>query len=218
MRRKDSALSTILKIGIFVQLNHHSMSRSYPNDPKAWKTLDSHYIFQKAPWLVLRQDRVQLPTGAIIDEFYVSEYPSWVNVVAVTADDAVVLIRQFRYAIGKVYFELPAGVVDKGETPLQAAQRELLEETGYGGGEWELLMQLCANPAIQTNITYSFLARGVTLKQAQTLEHTEEIAVHILSHQEVERILEEGEMIQSLHAAPLLKYLLQRCRRTHSLR
>ncbi|MDW8019808.1 MAG: NUDIX hydrolase [Chloroherpetonaceae bacterium] len=208
-----------LKNRYLCKTNISSMSRTYPNDPKAWKTLESQYIFQKAPWLVLRQDKVQLPTGAIIDEFYVSEYPAWVNVVGITTDDEVVLIRQFRYAIGKVYFELPAGVVDKGETPLQAAQREMLEETGYGGGEWELLMQLCANPAIQTNITYSFLARGLRKQSTQSLEHTEEIAVHILSHQEVERILEEGEMIQSLHAAPLLKYLLHRCRhQTHHLR
>lgn len=183
------------------------MPRIYPNDPKAWKTLESRYIFQKSPWLMLRQDKVELPSGTVIEEFYVSEYPSWVNVIGVTKEGKLVLIRQFRYAIGKVYFEIPAGVVDEGESPLEAAQRELLEETGYGGGEWQPWMQLCANPSIQTNITHTFLALGVEQLQAQNLEHTEEIVVHLLSPSEVETVLKDGDVIQALHAAPLWKYL-----------
>ncbi len=183
------------------------MPRIYPNDPKAWKTLESRYIFQKSPWLMLRQDKVELPSGAVIEEFYVSEYPTWVNVIGVTKEGNLVLIRQFRYAIGKVYFEIPAGVVDEGESPLEAAQRELLEETGYGGGEWQPWMQLCANPSIQTNMTHTFLALGVEPLQAQNLEHTEEIVVHLLSPSEVETALQDGDVIQALHAAPLWKYL-----------
>jgi 8-oxo-dGTP pyrophosphatase MutT (NUDIX family) len=186
------------------------MPRTYPNDPKAWKTLESKYLFRKSPWLTMRQDKVELPSGAVIDEFYVYEYPSWVNVVAVTKEEKLVLIRQFRYAVRKVYFEIPAGVVDEGEQPLAAAQRELLEETGYGGGEWQPWMQLCANPSIQTNLTYTFLALGVEPMQKQNLERTEEIVVHLLSPSEVEAILNDGELIQALHAAPLWKYLFWR--------
>lgn len=183
------------------------MPRTYPNDPKAWKTLESKYIFQKSPWLVMRQDKVELPSGAVIEEFYVSEYPAWVNVIGITKEGKLVLIRQFRYAIGSVYFEIPAGVVDAGESPLEAARRELLEETGYGGGEWRHWMSLCANPSIQTNVTHTYLALGVERVQEQNLEHTEDIVVHLLSPSEVEAALSEGDVIQALHAAPLWKYL-----------
>jgi hypothetical protein len=184
------------------------MPISLPSDPKAWKTLDSKYLFQK-PWLTMRQDRVELPNGSTIDEFYVWEYPAWVNVIPVTASGELVLIRQFRYGIKEVYYELCAGVVDAGEEPLDAAKRELLEETGYGGGEWSHFMQLCANPAIQTNLTHTFIAKGVELKQPQALEKTEEITVHLLPPKEVLNVIQAGEIVQALHAAPLLKFLLQ---------
>ena len=74
-----------------------------------------------------------------------------------TADDRVVLIRQYRHGIGAVHFEIPAGTTDPEDTALEsAARRELLEETGYGGGTWSLLMTLSANPALQNNLTYTF--------------------------------------------------------------
>jgi hypothetical protein len=76
--------------------------------PKAWQVLGTEYLFRRS-WLVLRRDRVQVPTGAVIDEYFVWEYPPWVNVVAVTADDHLVLVRQYRHGLGAVHYELPAG-------------------------------------------------------------------------------------------------------------
>jgi NUDIX domain. len=107
-----------------------------------------------------------------------------------------------------VYFEIPAGVCEDGEDLLKAAQRELLEETGYGGGEWSLFMTLCANPAIQANRTYTFLARGVEKQSHQQLDSTEEITVHLKTPAEVKDLIVQGEIIQALHTAPLLKFLL----------
>jgi 8-oxo-dGDP phosphatase len=182
------------------------MPKSLPDDPKAWKTLASKYLFQK-PWLTMRQDRVELPNGGVIDEFFIWEYPAWVNVIPVTDTGEIVLIRQFRYGVKDVYYELCAGVVDSGEELLVAAKRELLEETGYGGGSWTPFMQLCANPAIQNNITHTFLATGVSAKQAQALETTEEITVHLVSPKDVLKLIDDGEIMQALHAAPLMKYL-----------
>lgn len=180
----------------------------FPDDPKPWKTLSSKYLFNR-PWLTMREDHVELPNGGAVKDFYVWEYPPWVNVIAITKDKKVVLIRQYRYAIGKVYYEIAAGVHDKPEESLlDAAKRELLEETGYCGGNWQEWMQLCANPAIQANITHTFLATDVELCQKQELESTEEISVHLVSMDELRQIIFEGEMVQSLHSAPLLKYLL----------
>jgi 8-oxo-dGDP phosphatase len=184
------------------------MAHTFPDDPKPFKVLESTYIFERPPWLVIREERLQLPAGGIIDQFYVFDYPAWVNVIALTEASDIVMIRQYRHGIGKVYYEIPAGVSDAGETTLQAAQRELLEETGFGGGEWQEWMQLCANPAIQSNLTYTFLARGVKQIAEQRLESTEDIKVHLMPVAEVKALILQDEIIQALHAAPLLKFLL----------
>ncbi len=183
------------------------MPISFESDPKPYKVLDSKYLFRR-PWLTIREERLELQSGGIIEQFYVFEYPRWVNVIAITKENEVVLIRQYRHAIGEVYYEIPAGVCEDGEDLLEAARRELLEETGYGGGEWTHFMTLCANPAIQNNRTYTFLARGVEKKANQKLELTEEITVHLKSKEEVKNLIYQGEIIQALHAAPLLKFLL----------
>ena len=146
--------------------------------------------------------------GGYIPDYYILEYPDWVNVVAVTTTGQLVLIRQYRHGVGGVHYELCAGCVDPGESPLEAAQRELLEETGYGGGAWQRQLTLSANPSTHANRNYSFVALGVEKVQEQDLEPTEEIAVWVVSPAEAVAILDTGQMVQSLHAAPLLRYLL----------
>ncbi|WP_128545027.1 NUDIX hydrolase [Larkinella soli] len=180
---------------------------SHTNDPQPWQVLNSEYLHRK-PWFTVRMEKVRLPGGGAIDEYHIFEYPDWLNVVAVTDDGQLVLIRQYRHAVGGVHYELCAGVIDPGEEPLEAAKRELLEETGFGGGEWSELMTLSANPGTHTNRTFSYLATGVRPQQAQDLESTEEITVHIVSPERALEIVEQGEMFQALHLAPLLKYLL----------
>ncbi|GAB4036032.1 NUDIX hydrolase [Spirosoma gilvum] len=176
------------------------------NDPRPWQVENSEYIHQ-LPWFTVRKDAIRMENGGSIPNYFIFEYPDWINVVAVTTEGQLVLIRQYRHGIGDVHYELCAGVVDPGEEPLVAAQRELLEETGFGGGTWQHLMTLSANPGTHANLTHSFLATGVELKQAQHLEKTEEITVHIVSRERAQEIIDSGEMMQSLHLAPLLKYL-----------
>jgi 8-oxo-dGTP pyrophosphatase MutT (NUDIX family) len=183
------------------------MPPDYPDDPRPWEVLASTYLHRK-PWLTLRQDRVRLPGGGVIEEYFVNEYSPWTNVVAVTGEGKIVLVRQYRYGLAAVHFELPGGVVDSGEEPIAAARRELLEETGFGGGRWEPFLTLSANPALQTNLTHSFLATGVELLRPPEAHPTEELTIHVVPVDEVRRIVLGGEVVQALHAAPLLKYLL----------
>ncbi|MBO7305995.1 MAG: NUDIX hydrolase, partial [Bacteroidales bacterium] len=116
----------------------------------SWKILSSEYLF-KRPWLTARKDVVQLPDGRVNNEFYVLEYPDWVNVIAITKEDKMVMIRQYRHGLRRTSFELVAGVIEDGENPMDAAKRELLEESGYAGGQWQEFMQLCANPSTTNN-------------------------------------------------------------------
>jgi 8-oxo-dGTP pyrophosphatase MutT (NUDIX family) len=177
------------------------------SEPGSWSTLASEYLYRK-PWFTMRQDRVRLPNGRVIDEYWVWEFPPWCNVIAITREERFILIKQYRHGIGGVHYEIPAGVHDHpDESLLEAAQRELLEETGFGGGSWKPWMELSANPALQNNISYTFLAEGVEKRGEQRLDATEEITVHLVTREELRIILLEGGMIQALHAAPLMKYL-----------
>lgn len=170
-----------------------------------WKLLDSKYII-KRPWLTARCDTVQLPNGTIHPEFYILEYPTWINVIAITKEGKFVMVEQYRHGLQDVFTELVAGVAEDGESPLEAARRELLEETGYGNGNWELFSVLSQNPSATTNLTYSFLATDVELISEQHLDETEDIAVRLLTEEEVRQLLLSDEMKQSLMAAPLWKY------------
>lgn len=173
-----------------------------------WKTLNSEYLIRR-PWLTARRDTVQLPTGVINDEYYVLEYPDWVNVIAITQDGQMVLIRQYRHGLGQTSFEIVAGVMEPGEEPEVAARRELQEETGYAGGEWQKLMTISQNTSTCTNLTYCYLAIGVESISGQHLDETEDIEVYRFAKEEVRAMLERGDIKQSLMAAPLWRYFAE---------
>jgi ADP-ribose pyrophosphatase len=201
--------SSCLAGGIAI-LNTARVPLKLPDDPLPWESLDKEYLFRRPPWLVLRHQRFRLPSGREIADYWISEFPPWVNVVAVTRDDRFVFVRQYRPGIGAVHYELPAGLVEEGEDLEAAARRELLEETGFGGGQWSVLTRLSANPALQDNMTTTFLAEGVELACQPAPELTEDLRVHLVKVSDAVGLIDSGDMIQSLHAAPLLRHLLDR--------
>ena len=172
---------------------------------KKWATLESRYIIQR-PWLTASVDKVQLPDGRINPEHYVLEYPAWVNVIAVTKDGQMVMVRQYRHGFDEVLVELCAGVVEDGEAPIEAAKRELLEETGYAGGEWREVMTIGQNPSICDNLTHCFVAEGVEKVSGQHLDASEDIEVLLMSKTEVLDMLINDQQKQALMAAPLWRY------------
>lgn len=180
------------------------------NEEKKWTILSSEYIIRR-PWLTARRDVARLPDGRINHEYYVLEYPDWVNIIAITEDGEFVLERQYRHGLGNTCFELPCGVIEDGETPLEAAKRELLEETGYAGGTWQEWMTLSPNPATSNNLAHSFLAVGVTRVSDQHLDPTEDIDVYLKSPEFVRQLLQENQILQALMAAPLWKYFSEHC-------
>lgn len=177
---------------------------------KPWEVISSEYL-HRAPWLTVRKDHLVLSNGNHIPSYYILEYPDWVNTIAVTSDGQFVFIRQYRHGLQQTSYELCAGVCEKEDaSPLASAQRELLEETGYGNGSWQEYMQISPNPSTHTNITYCFLATGVEKISEQHLEDTESLSVHLLTLAEVKELLQKGEIKQALMAAPLWKYIAEK--------
>jgi ADP-ribose pyrophosphatase len=142
-------------------------------------------------------DGIHPQTGAT-KRFSLIDSPDWVNVIALTGDDRVVLLRQFRPGVARVCLEIPGGMIDPGEDPVAAAARELAEETGYGGGTWQLIGKVCPNPAIQSNTLYTVLARGVVPIQAPTPDDGEVLAVETASLADCQRLLVDGEIEHAL--------------------
>ena len=171
------------------------------NDLK-WKKLDSKYIVQEK-WATLRVDKCKMPDGTLIDDYYVLEYPDWVNAIALTENNEVIIIRQYRHAAEEVILEIPGGCIDPGETPEEAVKRELLEETGYDFNSIQPLSTLYANPSTSKNKTYSFLVKGGRKIQEQHLDGREEIEVELVSIEELKQLLMENKFTQALHASAI---------------
>ena len=179
------------------------------NDDRKWKVLKSEYLAQE-PWFTVRRDHVELPNGNQIKDYYVYEYPDWVNVIAITKDKKFVMVKQYRHGLGVTAMELCAGVAeDYDPSPIISAQRELLEETGYGNGYWSEFMVISANPGTNTNTVYCYVATDVEKVMEQHLEPSEDITVHLLSLDEVIELLQNNGMVQATQVAPLWKYIAE---------
>lgn len=173
-----------------------------------WQKLSTRYLVREK-WATLRVDTCRMPDGHVIDDYYVLEYTDWVNAVAVTEDQQVILITQYRHGAEEVITEIPGGCIDPGETPEEAVRRELLEETGYSFSSIEPLATLYANPSTARNKTYSFLASGGVKTHDQQLDGREDIIVHLVSLSELKEKLMNNEIPQALHTSALF-YALHR--------
>ena len=169
-----------------------------------WKILSSKYLFNDL-WFTVRKDVCETPQGKIIDPYYVYEFPTWVTAVPLTVEGKIVMLRQYRHALGETCLEIPGGCVDDTDKNIkEAIVRELLEETGYSFSSFEYLGKISANPSTNNNLMHMFLATGGKKVAAQQLDGNEEIEVELFTIEEVKQLLKENKIIQSMHVTCIM--------------
>jgi 8-oxo-dGTP pyrophosphatase MutT (NUDIX family) len=164
---------------------------------KPWKTLGSNYLKDH-----VRVDRCQVMNGTIVEPL-ILEYPSWVTILALTEREQVVLIQQYRHGIQSVMWEFPGGAAEPGESALETASRELMEETGFTSERLIEVGKASPNPASHTNQHYSVLALDAKQAGVQDLDDAEEIDIALVPLEEVIAMARRGELPQSLHISTL---------------
>jgi ADP-ribose pyrophosphatase len=168
----------------------------------SWKVIHS----EKGPDLGLfktRFDQLRNPRNAHTVKAVILESADWVNIVAITPAKRILTVKQFRFGVAQTTIEIPAGIMDEGESPQQAAMRELKEETGYVSDNWKYLGWFQANPAFMNNICHSWLAQDVIKKFPLQLDEGEEITIAELSFDEIRKEIEQGHMRNSLSLVAL---------------
>ena len=166
-----------------------------------WKTLETEYVHPG-----IRVDTCELPDGQTIHA-HVLEYDDEVMVFALTRHQEVVLIKQYRHGIQKAIVELPGGSVDEGESPLEAAKRELMEETGYASDTWIEVGLSSPNPAIYTNRIYSFFAMDVEQTGRQSAYDAKTVEVLLIPLDKTIAMAKRGEFLHSLNISTLFLVL-----------
>ena len=155
----------------------------------------------------IRRDRIVSPRTEEEHDFYVLDGCDWVNVIPVTPEGNLLLIRQYRHGTGEVTVEIPGGGVDpRDDGPLHAARRELLEETGYAADVWKELGFVHPNPAIQSNRCWTFVAEGCRRVAAPKFDPGEDIEVFEAAPDEVRAMLRDGRITHSLVIAAFSRW------------
>jgi ADP-ribose diphosphatase len=170
--------------------------------PRPWVTLARHELLDRRPWVRVWSEAVQLPDGRVVEDFSTIELPDYAVVVALTPDGRVVVERNYKHGPRRVCLNLPAGYLERGEEPLAAARRELLEETGYVAEEWVSLGGFANDGNRGCGTGFFYLARGARQVAQPDAGDLEEMAVDLMGLDDLVRAVRRGEVaVLSIAAA-----------------
>lgn len=171
--------------------------------PRPWRVLARRSLVQRS-FLNVWEEHVQLGSGREIEDFCILDAPDWAAVVCVTPEHRIVLVRQYRHGIRGESLELPAGALEAGEAPLDAARRELLEESGYTSQRWEPLLEASLDPARQSGWAHFYAALDARPTAAQRLDPSEEIDLSLVSKDELLQLIDTKRIVHGIHIAAIL--------------
>ena len=171
--------------------------------PIPWQVLAQRTLLERR-WISVREDHVRLSNGHEIEEFHVVSAPSWAGVLAITEGDDVVLVRQYRHGIAGESLELPAGVIETGEEPLDAAKRELAEETGYVADRWEPILSVATEPSRHTVRAHFYCAIGAREVATRAPDASEEIEVVTVPKGALVHLVLQGDIAHGVHIGAIL--------------
>ncbi|HEX2670357.1 MAG TPA: NUDIX hydrolase [Polyangiaceae bacterium] len=169
----------------------------------AWQVLSDTALVSQH-WLEVREQRVRLANGHEIDRFHLIRGPHWAGVLCLTPEREVVMVRQYRHGFGAPSLELPAGVVEPGEEPIEGARRELREETGFDVESIEPLISVAPEPARHSTRAHFFFARAASNVTALSLDKSEELEVLLVPVAELLELIDRGEIVHAAHIGAVL--------------
>jgi ADP-ribose pyrophosphatase len=157
----------------------------------------------------VRVNRCRSPRTGEEHDFYVIDFPNWVQIVPITPEDQVVMIKQYRHGCGRIFLELPGGLIDEDDpSPQGTAMRELLEETGYRAKDLVLLARTYPQPAVLNHCGFTYVAKGVERVADPVLDAAEDIEVCLIDLRRVAEMIRCGEINHGQTVMGLSMYLL----------
>ena len=175
---------------------------------KPWPIIESTKDSDKGLFSI-KTNRCRSPRTGQEHHFYVIDFPNWVQILPITPDDKIVMVRQYRHGCGQIFLELPGGLIDDNDlSPEQTAKRELLEETGYRSESLMLLTRIFPQPAVLSNMGLTYMAREVKKVSKPNLDAAEDIEVCLVNLKKIPEMIRTGEINHGQTVMALSVYLL----------
>jgi len=177
---------------------------------KSWNIIESNQHVKVGPFTI-KKNRCRSPRTGKEHDFYVFDSSSWVNIIPITEDDKIVMVRQYRHGCNCMLLEVPGGLVDNGDkNSVETAKRELLEETGYISEDITHISTVYPQPAFINNQGMTFVAKRARKVSSQSLDDAEDIEVVLMEQEKIQKMLLSGDLRHGQTVMALSLYFLMR--------